>query len=187
MEFDENCGSPAEGAIRKDLAVLHRKDGTLIKGVLHWRVADGNAAALPRLPDVVHIQHLQGGTHSMVRVEDVKAVFFVRTPEGNAEYEEVKFFFGAPTSDLWIQVRLFDGESLEGRVENDIGLLVEPGFWLRPTDSFANNLMVYVPKSSAVEFHVMGLATSPKQRDADILVAPTACDRVSGLQKVNPV
>jgi hypothetical protein len=187
LELNENGSSPAEGVIRKDLAVVHWKDGSLIKGILHWHVADGEAVSLPRLPDVVHIQHLKGGISSTVRVDDVKAVFFVRTPEGNVEYEEVKFCSEIVASDLWIQVRLFDGESLEGRIENRIGLLVEPGFWLRPTDTVANNLMVYVPKSSAVEFHVMGLATSPKQRDADILTTSEKCDGVSGLQKANPV
>lgn len=175
MDWSEHQGSAVVGVTRKDLAVVHGKDGSLIKGVLHWHVADGDAVSLPGLPDVVHIQHLTGGVNATVRVDDAKAVFFVRTPEGNAEHEEVKFLPDTVASDLWIQVRLLDGESLEGRIDNSIELLVEAGFWLRPIDSVANNLMVYVPKSSAVEFHVMGLATSPRQRDAAILAVSGRC------------
>jgi hypothetical protein len=187
LGWNEDNGPTVEGATRKDLAVVHGKDGSLIKGVLHWPVADGDAGSLPRLPDVIYVQHLAGGVSSTVRVDDVKAVFFVRTPDGNAEHEEVKFFSDTETLDLWVQVRLLDGESLEGRVENSIGLLAEPGFWLRTIDSAANNLMVYVPKSSAVEFHVMGLATSPKRRDSDLLAVSERCNADSNVQKANPV
>lgn len=185
MDRNEYDGSAGQGATRKDLVVVHGKDGGLIKGVLHWHLADVEGVALPRLPDVIHIQHLTGGISSVVRIDDVKAVFFVRTAEGNVEYEEVKFFSDAVSSDLWIQVRLFDGESLEGRVENSIDLLVEAGFWLRPIDVVTNNLMVYVPKSSATKFTVMGLATSSKQRDADVLAASTRWDKVSPLLNTN--
>ena len=47
---------------------------------------------------------------------------------------------------------------VEGRTENDARLLFDSGIWLRPFDSTGNNILVYVPKSSVVEFHVMGVA-----------------------------
>ena len=162
MGLNESDESAAQCAIRKDLAVVQGKDGRLIKGVLHWHAAVGDVVSLPKLPDVLHIQHEAEGNTSTINLADARAVFFVKTLDKNAEYEEVKFFSDGMASDLWAQVFLADGEVLEGRTENRIALLVEPGFWLRPADSIANNLMVYVPKSSVVEFHVMGLAISQK-------------------------
>lgn len=101
---------------------------------------------------------------SNVDLADVKAVFFVRTREGNGDYSEVKFFADETVSELWVRVQLVDGESLEGRVDNSRSLLFEPGFWLRPTDCLANNMIVYVPKSSVADFHVMGFAAT-RRRD----------------------
>lgn len=118
-----------------------------------------DGAVLPQLPNVLHIQPESQVGSFTVRLADAKAVFFVRTLEGNAEYEGVNFYSGCAASDMWVRVRLFDGEVLEGRTGNNISLLVEPGFWLRPADSMANHLLVYVPKSSAVDFQVMGFAS----------------------------
>jgi hypothetical protein len=158
--------SSPEAITRNHLVVAHSKDGTLTKGFLQWHVPFGDTVPLPQLPDVLHIQHQTGGASSSVQLCDAKAVFFVRTHEGNHEYDEVRFFSGGTASDLWIQVRLIDGEVLEGRTENGICLLSEPGFWLWPADGVTNNLMVYVPKSSAVDFQVMGLVTARQQRQA---------------------
>jgi hypothetical protein len=159
LHLNEDADLAVEGSTRNDLVIVHVKDGPLVKGVLRWHAPSGDGALLPQLPSVLHIQPESQVGSSTVRLADAKAVFFVRTLEGNAEYEDVKFYSGCSASNMWIRVRLFDGEALEGRTENNISLLVEPGFWLRPTDNMANNLLVYVPKSSAVDFQVMGFAS----------------------------
>ncbi len=149
--------------MRNDLVVVHTKAGKLVKGYLRWVAASCDSPSLPALPDVLHISHDNEGEISSIDLDDAKAVFFVRTQEGNVEYSEVKFFTDHPATELWVQVQLADQESVEGRVENCSRLLFEPGFWLRPTDCVANNIMVYVPKSSIVDFRVMGLATVRKR------------------------
>jgi len=88
----------------------------------------------------------------------MKAVFFVKRHEGAHDHEEVKFFSDVAATDLWIRVKFADGEVLEGQAQNDMRLLVDPGIWLRPFDSTGNNVLVYVPKCSVAEFHVMGVA-----------------------------
>lgn len=143
--------------------VVHTNEGKLVKGALQWDVSSYLTVPLLPLPDVLHIRDKTAGTSSMVHLSDTKAVFFVRSHEGDAEHEEMKFFVDPAASDLWIRVRLLDGEELEGRTDNNIRLLLGSGFWLRPTDSTANNLLVYVPKTSAVEFHVTGVEKTRKQ------------------------
>jgi hypothetical protein len=98
----------------------------------------------------------------IVDLANIKAVFFVRTHAGNpAWHDHMRFFSSAGLArNLWVRIRMTDDEVLEGRTANDINLLTDPGFWLWPTDAFSNNLLVYVPKSSAAEFHIMGLETA---------------------------
>lgn len=154
--------------IRNHLVVVHLNDGTLVKGTLHWPIATEHPVPLPSLPAAVQIEDASTGENRAVDLATAKAVFFVRTHEGNPRHDEVRFFRSSLVLDLWIQARMPDGEILEGRTENSIRLLTEPGFWLWPTDRVANNLLVYVPKSSVVEFHVMGCGTARQQRAEDI-------------------
>lgn len=159
----ETIGTTAKGVTRNDLVVVHTRAGKLVKGYLQWLAASLSQYSLPPLPDVLAIGHELNDEVTSVDLADVKAVFFVRTREGNGDYSEVKFFADETVPELWVQVRLADGEALEGRVENSSSLLFEQGLWLRPTDCLGNNLMVFVPRISVVDFHVMGFAAARKQ------------------------
>jgi len=139
------------------LVVVHMQDGNVIRGILQLDGDPGGRDTLPHLPSVFHIQHEIGGSSSVVRVADSKAVFFVRTHQGDPAYEETKFSCGETAPGLWVQVQLVDGEVLEGYVPNSIHWMIGPGLWLWPTDKLCNNTLIYVPKTSAVEFHVLGL------------------------------
>lgn len=162
--LDKQTDPAFSAMIRNHLVVVHINDGTLIKGTLQWPIATEHPVPLPSLPSVFHVHNEITGANCEVYLTEAKAVFFVRTHEGNARHDEVRFFRSSLVLDLWIQVRMPDGEVLEGRTENSVRLLTEPGFWLWPTDRVANNLLVYVPKSSVVEFHVMGCGTARHQR-----------------------
>jgi hypothetical protein len=109
------------------------------------------------LPDLIHLQH-EEGPNSTIRVEDTKAVFFVRTHQGDHRYQAVRFSSDEIASDVWVQVRLVDGEVLEGSAVNSLDLIIGPGFWLWPSDKLCNNSSVYVPKISVLEFKVLALA-----------------------------
>lgn len=156
---EDKTDSTATSRPEDRLVVVRMLDGQVIKGVLQWCSEPGHATSLPHLPDVLHIRH-ESGPSSTVRVANSKAVFFVRTHEGEPEYEVVKFSSGHIPSDLWVQVRLIDGEVLEGSIVNNLDLITGPGFWLWPSDKLWNSSCVYVPKTAAVEFHVLGVATS---------------------------
>jgi hypothetical protein len=146
------------GPIQTELVVVHRMDGTLRRGILEWDTPTQQIIPLASLPDVLHVRCDNQAESSLVQASDMKAIFFVKRHEGALDHDEVKFFSDIEATDLWIRVRFADGEILEGRTQNNARLLFDSGVWLRPFDSTGNNILVYVPKSSIVEFNVMGVA-----------------------------
>ena len=165
---------PPANTNQDDLVVVHRVDGTLTRGTLEWDTNAGQLVPRAPLPEVLHIRCETQDEYSLVRLSDMKAIFFVKRHEGALDHDEVKFFSDISATDLWIRVRFADGEVLEGRTENDARLLVDPGVWLRPFDSTGNNVLVYVPKSSVVEFHVMGVAVHRPKAVTPADAAPLA-------------
>lgn len=147
-----------ETTVATELVVVHRSDGTLVKGMLEWDANTEHVVPPSPLPEVLHIRGEVSGECSQILASEAKAVFFVKRHEGALDHDEVKFFSDMAATDLWIRVRFADGEILEGQTRNDTRLLLDSGVWLRPFDSTGNNVLVYVPKSSVVEFHVMGVA-----------------------------
>ena len=155
---EEKTNRTATSLLEDRLVVVRMRDGRVIKGVLQWPGDPGRPASLPHLPAVLHIQD-RNGFNSSVPVADSKAVFFVRTHDGEPEYEEVRFSSGELLGDLWVRIRLIDGEVLEGSTTNSLDLMAGPGFWLWPSDKLWNSSSIYVPKAAVVEFHVLGVAT----------------------------
>jgi hypothetical protein len=153
----ENNAAP-ESAVSGELVVVHRRNGTLIKGLLEWEAVTNHVIPPSHLPEALHIRGEAAGESSTIQLSEAKAVFFVKHHEGALDHHEVKFFSNMAATDLWVRIRFADGEVLEGQTHNGTRLLLDPGIWLRPFDSTGNNTLVYVPKSSVVEFHVMGVA-----------------------------
>ena len=99
-----------------------------------------------------------------VRLNDVKAVFFVRSFEGDNEYRERKSYGVSPAKGQRIFVKFADGESLVGFLEGEVpwekGFFLskqrdQKGFYLLPADEDANNLKVFVVASSVVDVTVV--------------------------------
>lgn len=159
-------GSADRATEHKHLVVVHKCNRSLLKGSFGWPELPQHPAPLPPLPAVFDIHDEATGTTSVVDLSDLKALLFVRNHKGDSYYEEVKFFSRSEAPHVWVRVQMRDGEVIEGRTENNIALLLQPGFWLWPVDSFSNNLLVYIPKTSVAEFHVMATATrvSPDEK-----------------------
>jgi Family of unknown function (DUF6982) len=154
-----------KNAISDRLVVVHKTDGTLIKGSLECDAGVAPAKPSSPLPGILHVRGEASGECFLIQTSETKAVFFVKSYEGNPDYDGVKFFSGIPAADLWVRIQFPDGEVLEGQMENSRRILVDSGVWVRPLDGSDNNVLVYVPKSSAVEFHVMGLAIHRKHEE----------------------
>ncbi len=156
------AGSGTRSAQSGPQPVVVRCEGRIIKGYLEspsWNSPhEALSAGSGHVHDAFRIRHLNTNMVEDVPARDVKAVFFVGDLDGEPEYQSFRFHAQEPIiSGIWVQVQFGDGEIMEGVIENSIRYLIDPGFFLRPTDPDSNNKLVYVMKSSLVEHHVLGL------------------------------
>ena len=141
---------------RNNAAFTMPKD-SLHKVVLHNR--DGNNtfgfARQTEFSDEIKIITREGKDET-VPLSQLKAVFFVRDFKGDPQYQAVQFLNKAPMSEkLLVRVRFADGEVIEGRVTNGVGLLIETGFYLWPSDPEDNNIGIFIPKSAIADFSIL--------------------------------
>ena len=109
-------------------------------------------------PDTFRLRHVDTDLIEDISIKDVKAVFFVNTFEGDSEHNHLNFHTRAPiVHGVWMRLQFRDGEVMEGIVYNSISYLVDPGFFLLPTDPGSNNKLVYVLKSWIVDHRVLGV------------------------------
>jgi len=84
-----------------------------------------------------------------VQVEDLKAIFFVRTYEGNREYREQKLRIPEGTIGRRYLLTFTDGETMRGTA---LGVnLFRYGFLLFPSDQGSNNKRIFVVHSAVKE------------------------------------
>jgi hypothetical protein len=131
----------------EDKVVAHYKDGKILKG--HTKDFDPNENAFTLQP------YLQGEAPITVEFEDLKAVFHVRTFEGNPNHGPATEDVGEIREPRFVQamsrgrktlLEFKDGERMWGFAEG-----VEhshPGFFFFPTDPESNNLRVYVVRTA---------------------------------------
>jgi small nuclear ribonucleoprotein (snRNP)-like protein len=134
--------------------VLRFVDGRLIKGHLN--------EFSPKAESVL-IEEESGATQRF-GMDVLKAIFFVRTFEGNKTRHEKKSFEKENPPGKRVFVKFKDGESMVGYVEGEVpwekGFFLEPakgkGFFLIPVDDESNNAKVFVIAQSVWEVTVMG-------------------------------
>jgi hypothetical protein len=130
-----NEPAPANGCQK---IVARFLDGTILKGFnLDFDVNRPSFSLLPG-PDAD-----AGGVS--VPVTNLKAVFFVRDFEGNAEYRERKTFMGA-TQGRRIHLTFTDGEMIIGTTQGYRAGGI--GFYVTPVDPRANNARIFVISSA---------------------------------------
>ncbi len=134
--------------------ILRCLDGRLIKGFIgDFSVSD----------EVVTLEDEVLQSHTF-RVDELKAIFFVRTFEGNRNHSERKTFSDPVSLGKRVFVKFKDGESMIGYIEGGVpwekGFFLEPkkgpGFFLIPVDVESNNSKVFVVASSVWDVTVMG-------------------------------
>jgi len=114
----------------------------------------------PRSPVVesIRLSILDSENVEDVPTKDAKAVFFVKTFDGDLRHRALHFHEHAPVvPGLWVRVFFHDGEMIEGIISNTKDFVLETGFFLKPTDPNGNNQLVYVLKGGLKDFHVLGL------------------------------
>jgi hypothetical protein len=129
--------------------VVHFKDGRLLKGFTH---------DFTPMKDSFHLtseQNKDRGSEYEIDCADLKAIFFVKTLEGNKDYVEKKKFDEVDTSGikgLKIKVVFADGEIIRGI---SLGYSKSSkGFFVIPVDPESNNERIYVISDALKEVKV---------------------------------
>ncbi len=142
--------------VGREMSVVRLNDGSLLKGYLKG-FSPGKATVV--------LQEAETDEVHKLKTVDVKAVFFVRTFEGNCDYNEKKSYGVRKPMGNRVFVKFRDGERLvgfvEGKVPWDKGFFLskrenkEKGFFLLPADEDANNIKVFVISSSVDDVTVV--------------------------------
>jgi hypothetical protein len=147
--------------------VIIRFEGRAVRGVVEPEELGSIEQLLrndPMYPlDSIRIKLLDTGAVEDVSTKDAKAVFFVKTFDGDLRHRALHFHEHAPlVQGLWVRVYFYDGEMIEGIISNTKDFVLETGFFLRPTDPNGNNRLVYVLKAGLKDFHVLGMRNFSK-------------------------
>jgi hypothetical protein len=115
--------------------------------------------APPSSPESFRVRCIDSDSVEEISIhDDVKAVFYVKSFEGNSNRNHLNFHTRSPIiHGVWMRFQFRDGEVMEGIVFNSLRYLVDPGFFVLPTDPDSNNKLVYVVKSWLVDHRVLGL------------------------------
>lgn len=132
--------------------VVRYADGGLVKGFSHdFHPSRGHFHLASLVGNVV-------GPPIFIPMERLKAIFFVRDFDGNAEYVERKWFVSAQQGRR-LEVTFLDGEVLLGAT---LGFRPhDPGFFVTPCDPDGNNLRVYVLRAAVRHIRYVGPLPSP--------------------------
>jgi len=135
---------------KRNQIVARFKDGRLLKGFTH---------DFSPVKEFFHLTDEAGVIHD-VRCPDLKAIFFVKSLEGDKGYSEKKEFGEVDTSGLRglkIRVEFNDGEVIRG-VSTGYSKN-RKGFFVIPVDPDSNNERIYVIADAVLDVKVGSAAT----------------------------
>lgn len=142
--------------------IVIRLGSRTIRGYLDslpWNTVEELLSRAPHgSPESFRIRHLESNVVEEIPAGEIKAVFYVSSFEGDSDHKELHFHSRAPiVHGIWVRLQFLDGEVMEGIIYNSIRYLVDPGFFLLPTDPDSNNRLVYVRKSWLQDYRVLGM------------------------------
>jgi len=146
----------------EERVVARFNDGRVLKG--YAKVFTAESAFLV-------LDEAGSGKEHHIAVADLKAVFFIKSFEGNKEYREKKAFGVSMHDGHKVYIKFNDQESLVGFVEGEIpwdkGFFASrdgskaKGFFLVPVDRDSNNVKVFVVGTSVEDVTVMVKLKNP--------------------------
>lgn len=118
--------------------------------------------------DTIRLKLVDTDTAENVSTRDAKAVFFVKTFDGDLRHRALHFHENAPiVQGLWVRIAFYDGEAIEGIISNSRDYVLEHGFFMMPTDPNGNNRLIYVLKGRLKDFNVLGMRNAPRMFKAN--------------------
>jgi hypothetical protein len=156
-------GRNAANLSRLEMGAIRMPEG-LIKGYLEAPICEDLEDLLRHAPlstpKAFRMQRLDADVFEDIPIKDAKAVFFVKSFEGDARHHELTFHTRTVVAQgIWVRIGFKDGEVMEGLVHNSIHYLIDSGFYMLPTDPGSNNKLVYVVKNGIQDCRVLGLRT----------------------------
>jgi hypothetical protein len=127
--------------MQSNKVVIKFKDHSLMKGTTNDFIPNKKKFHL----------HCLNGEIKEIKIEDLKAIFFVKDFDGNKSYN-YEYDETIPGAGRKISVKFFDGETLVGYT---LGYSKErSGFFITPADQKGNNERIFVVSSATekVEF-----------------------------------
>jgi Family of unknown function (DUF6982) len=101
------------------------------------------------------------GRRTVIPLEVVKGIYFVREFDGNSDRTERKIFLSRPKmSGLWVRMTFKDAEVLDGMIPEDLLDIGPDGFLITPPDVYSNNLRIFVPRSALESLVVLGVTSN---------------------------
>jgi hypothetical protein len=128
--------------------VVRKLDKGLIKGFIDPNgYLASDVEVLDREGRLVHVP-----------MSEIKAVFFVRSFEGNPDRAERKVFRSRPRlAGLWVRITFKDSEVLEALLPNNL-LEIDPlGYLVTSPDVYSNNIRYFVPRTALKEMEIIGV------------------------------
>jgi hypothetical protein len=127
-------------------AVLRFLDGTILKGYLEGFTEEATE---------ITVHAIGAKTKTTVKADRLKAIFFVKTFEGDRQYSEKKSYGIRKPKGRRTFVKFNDGEDMVGFIEGKVpwekGFFLSvqktkklKGFYLLPADEGSNNNRVFV-------------------------------------------
>jgi hypothetical protein len=142
---------------QSDKAVLRFNSGKVQKGHLIDFAPDSSE---------VQFKDADSGKIMSFGIDELKAIFFVKSFEGDSEYAEKKTYGISKPKGNRVFIKFNDSESLVGFVEGEVpwehGFFLskrekeeEKGFFILPVDEDSNNIKVFVISSSVYDVTVV--------------------------------
>jgi len=117
--------------------------------------------------DSIRLKLMDSEAVEDISTHNAKAVFFVKTFDGDTHHRALHFHENAPiVQGLWVRIAFHDGETIEGIIRNSRDYVLEQGFFMMPTDPNGNNRLIYVLKDRLKDFNVLGMRNAPKMFNA---------------------
>jgi len=123
--------------------VVHKKDGTIHKGITQDFDPEGD--------DFHFLPGEGGGIPVLIRVDEMKALFWVKDYLGNRQFVAQRAFDDA--AQRRAIVTFDDGEEIWGTLDSDAES--GQGFFLIPADKRDNNVRIFVVRSALKEMRMV--------------------------------
>lgn len=126
--------------------VAHTVQGEVIKGYTADFSKDRPFFLLSTEQDNLRI-------NQQIQLKDLKAVFFVKSFEGNFLHKTLHTFHDISGYGKKVMVKFQDGERFYGRVE--VLSPDDPGFFIYPLDEMSNTIRAFVLKDFIADIRVL--------------------------------